>query len=116
MDKKTLIRFGFCITGEDEFASVGCGEVDIEHLDGGEFFQRLAGCQSRGVSREKRFEGHLQAVSDEGYEDVAFDSIPVLMENGANVQIAFQRSEYGLHLNELQIELPQISRISIRKI
>ena len=116
IDDELLIGFGFCITREDQFAAVGGGEVDVEHLDGGEFFQSLAGCQARRMGREERFEGHMQAVGREGHEDVAFDPVHVLVENGTDFQIAFQCPERRLDLNEFEIELPQISRISFGEV
>ena len=43
LDEKQEVFFGLGVTGEDDFAAVCCGEVDVEHLHGSELFEHGSG-------------------------------------------------------------------------
>ncbi len=70
-------------------AAIGGGQVDIHHLDRRELFQdgarRQAGCELTGLELER----DLQAVGDEGHQDVGFDAVVKLMVNRPQAQSRF---------------------------
>jgi hypothetical protein len=72
------------VTGEPDLAPIGGRQMDVDHLDGGELFQRTArgqpGRQGMQVTRER----DLHAVSRKGDEDVGLDPRLVLMEDRAD--------------------------------
>ena len=70
LEQKQEIFFGLGVTGKNDFAAVSGGEVDVEHLHGGELFEHSAWSQAAGEGFEAGLEGDLQAVGEEGDEDV----------------------------------------------
>jgi hypothetical protein len=62
-------------------ATIGAGEIDIHHLNRGEFFKDGARRQARCQSTSSEFQCHLQAVGDESHEDVGFNAMVELMIN-----------------------------------
>lgn len=64
---------------KQQFTSIGGGQMRIEHLHAGELLQRGSGGASRGQWFEPCFEAHLQAVGEEGNEDVRLDAVGFLV-------------------------------------
>ena len=60
---------------------------------------------SRGAQRD------VQAIGQEGDEDVRLDALLELMVDRAQLQIVLQVLEGGLDLDELDVELPQLGRV-----
>jgi hypothetical protein len=60
--------------------------------------------------------GDVQAVGEEGDKDVRFDAPLVLMKDRPDGEVTFERSEGGLDFDQLQIELPELGRISLGEI
>jgi hypothetical protein len=58
----------------------------------------------------------VQAVGQEGDEDVRFDTMLKLVVDRAELQIVHEILERGLDLDELDIELPQLGRILVVQI
>jgi len=58
------------VAWQDEVASVGGGQVDVDHLHGLEFFEDGAGRESGGFGSGALLEGDLQAVAEETDKDV----------------------------------------------
>ena len=50
LDQELECRLRLGVAGQQQFSSVGCRQMDIDHLDGGEFLQCVArgqsGCQA----------------------------------------------------------------------
>ena len=65
----------------------------LHHRDGGQLLQNRRGSQSRRVNHQPVLQGNLQAVSQEGNQDMGFGALLVLVINGTNVQIRSLRSE-----------------------
>ena len=63
-----LLRLG--IAGEDERTVVRGGEVNVQHLDGGELLKHGAGRQPRRQGTQALLQRHLKAMYKEGHEDV----------------------------------------------
>ena len=64
--------------------------MDVDHLDGGELFQRTARGQPWREGVEPARQGDLQGIGEEGDEDMGFDSAFVVMEDRADRQVPFQ--------------------------
>ena len=47
LQQELMIFFGLCVAGEDEGPPVRGGEVNVQHLDGGELLKHGAGRQPR---------------------------------------------------------------------
>ena len=90
LQKQPQIRLGFGVAGENEFASVGGRQMDVDHLQGGEFLQGAARCEAWGEAVQPSRQRDLQAVSEEGDEDMRLDPLFAVMEDRANGQIALQ--------------------------
>jgi hypothetical protein len=84
-----LVWFGFCISGEDEFAAIGRREMDIQHLHGRELVQRLAGREARCFEPKPVLQGNLEAVGNESDEDMSFDAVFALVVDRAHGKITF---------------------------
>ena len=80
VDQELQLGFWMGVTGEQNLASVGGRQMDIDHLNGSELFKRAArgqpGCEGVEATRES----DLHAVSQESDEDVGFDPLLVLMD------------------------------------
>jgi hypothetical protein len=49
LEEELLVVAGLGVAAQDEGAAVGCGEADIEHLDGGELVEDGSGGEAGGV-------------------------------------------------------------------
>ena len=65
-------------------APVGGRQVDIDHLHGRELLQDGSGRESRRVRSGQVLQGDVQAVGDEGDEDVRLDPRLSAMEDRAS--------------------------------
>ena len=83
-EQKAVIFFGLCVTGKDEPATVSGREIGIKDLDGRELFKHGAWGKSRGILTQTMVQSDVQAIGKEGDEDVGFDTIFELMEDGAD--------------------------------
>lgn len=103
-----LLRLG--VACEDERAPVRGGEVNVQHLDGGELFKHGARRQSRRQRAQALLQSYLEAVGEEGHEDVGLDTLLALVIDGPDGEIALQFLERLFHFGELNIESPQFRR------
>lgn len=69
-----------------------------------------------GVRLQLLAERDVQAVGEEGDEDMRLDSLLVLMEDGPDCEIALERLEGGFDLDELQVELPEFCGVGLGEI
>ena len=111
VEEDFVIGVGLGTTGEDQGSAVCCGEVHVEHLDVGELVEDGAGCEAPGDLAQLRAERDVEAVGHEGCEDVSFDAVLELMEDGPQLEIVLEVLEGGLDLDELDVELPQPGRL-----
>ena len=77
------------VAGQLQFAAVGGGDVNVDHLNGGEFLERAA----RGQARRQRFqaaaEGDVQTIGEKGDEDVRLDAPLLLMVDRPDGEVPF---------------------------
>ena len=93
VEEQAQVGLGLGEAGEDDLAAVGGGQMHVDHLHGGEFFQGAARSEARGEAVEAAGQGDLQAIGEEGDENVGFDARFELMENRADREVAFQVPE-----------------------
>ena len=84
--------------------------MDIHHLDCRQLFQNGPRGQSRRQRTRLVLQRHLQAVGDEGDEEVGFDAMVELMVDRPQAQVVFQFLESLLDFSELDVVLPQGGR------
>ena len=58
----------------------------------------------------------MKTIGEEGDEDVGFDALLVVMEDGTNRQVAFEVFERLFHRHELNVVLPEFGGIIVGQI
>jgi len=91
---------------EQDLAPVGGRQMNVNHLNGGELFERTARGQPGRQGMKATGQGDLHAVGQKGDEDVGFDPRLVLMEDRTNRQVAFEIAERLFDGDELCVVLP----------
>src|SRR6185437_5252996 len=81
VDEELQLGFGMSVAGEQYLASVGGWQMNVDHLDGSELFERATRGQPRRQRMKATGQSDLHAVSQEGDEDVGLDPLLVLMED-----------------------------------
>ncbi len=104
------------MAGEPDLAAVGGWDVDVDHLHGGEFLEHAARRQPGGESAQPSGERDVQAIRQEGDEDVGFDTTFQLMEDPPDGEIALEVAEGLLDVDELEIVAPQSGGIVVVEI
>ena len=112
VDEEAQVGLGVGGAGEDNLAPVGCGQMDIDHLHGGELCQRASGAEAGSEAMQTAGQGDLQAVGEKGDEDVGFDAPLVAMKDRPDRQVAFEGLKRLLHRDELNVVLPEQRRIA----
>ncbi len=69
-----MVFIGLRIPWQYKITPIGCGQMDINHLHGGQFFQYRSGCESWRQGSESVLECDLQAIGDERHEKMSFDA------------------------------------------
>jgi hypothetical protein len=105
------LRLGLCVACQHEFASVGCRQIDIDHLDGSELLQGTSGSEPRRQSMKAALQGNMQAICQKRDEDVGLDAVLVLVENRTYREVALQGLECLFDGDKLDVILPQQGRI-----
>ena len=95
-----------------QLAAVGGGHVQVDHLHGGELLDDAARGQSRSERIEAAGEGHVEAIGEEGDEDVSLDAFDVPMEDRTEGEVALDGLERLFDGDELEIVGPQIGGIA----
>ena len=116
LKQQAHFRLGLGVAREDEVASVGGGQVDVEHLDRGELFQHGSGREARRGGAESLAQRDVEAVSQKRHEDVRLNAVFPLMINRAQREVAFEVFERLLNLRELQIKFPERGGILLREV
>jgi hypothetical protein len=75
-----LFRFG--VTGQDEGSAIGRRQMDVNHLEGGEFLQDGAWREPRREGTQPVPQGDLQTVGEKGHENMRLDAIVALAIDG----------------------------------
>jgi hypothetical protein len=109
-------ELGLGVSGEHDLAAVGGRQMDIDHLDGSELFERASGGQAGCEGVQAAGQGDMQAVGEEGDEDVGFDPLFVLVEDRSNGEVALEVPERLFDGDELDVVLPEQGGIVVGEI
>jgi len=88
IDQEFGLWLGLGVSGEPDLAAVGGRQMNVDHLDGGELFERVTRGSAGWEGVQAAGQGDVQAVGEEGDEDVGFDALLVLVEDGADGEVA----------------------------
>src|SRR6516164_9542954 len=111
-----MFGFGLGVARQDNCASVGGRQMNIDHLHAFELFQYSARGKARSQFVESATQSHIQAVSDKGHEDFTVNPFLELMKNGTDGQIPLEVAEGFLDLGQLDIKLPELGRLDAKYI
>ena len=89
------------MSGQDQVPSVGGRQMHVEHLQGGELLQDGSWGEPRRPRSGQVFQRHVQAVGDEGDEDVRLDPILALMEDRPYCASIFSRKSANVVLSDV---------------
>ena len=103
-----LVGVQFGIAAQDQRAAIGGREVNVEHLDSGEFVEHGSRGEAAGQRLEPGAKRDVKAIGQEGDEDVGFDALFQLVIDRAQSQIILEALEGRLDFGQLDIELPQL--------
>jgi hypothetical protein len=90
--------------------------VNVEHLDCCQFVQDCPCSYPARERLEPDTQRDVQAIGHECNEDVRFDTLLQLMVDGTQAEIVLKVLEGGLDLDQLDIELPKLGRVSSAQI
>jgi hypothetical protein len=111
LHEKFLVGVQFGVAAQDERTTIGGWEVDVEHLDGGQFVEHGPRGEAGGQRLELGAQRDVKAIGHKGNEDVRFDTMLELVKDRTELQIILEILERGLDLDELDIEPPQLCRV-----
>ena len=92
-------------------ATIGRGQVHVDHLQRSKLFQHGPWRQPRCQSATTLFQCYLQAVGHKGDEDIRLNAFIALMVNRPNGQVALEFFKRLLDFGELELVLPKPGRI-----
>ena len=61
-EKEFQVRFGLGVAGQEQLAAIAGGDLDVDHLDRGEFLEGATRCQTGGEAVQAPAKGDVQAV------------------------------------------------------
>ena len=88
------------------------GKLNIEHLDSGKLIQHGTSRESTRHTAQPRPQRDMQTVGNECNKDVRFDAMLKLVMDWAQCKIVFEVFKSRLDLDQLDIKLPELSRLS----
>ena len=103
VDEEGEFRLWLGVTGQEQLAAVGDRDVQVNHLHGGELFDGAAWRQAGGQRVEPPVERDMEAIGQEGDEDMRLDARLVLVKDRPNGEVAFEVSERPLDTDEVEI-------------
>jgi len=75
LQEQLLIFIGFGMSGQDQFASIRCRQMHIDHLHQGKLLQHCSGRQSMSQGTTALLQGDLQAIGQKGDGDMRLDPL-----------------------------------------
>ena len=93
-----MIRGGLGVVGQHQVPPVGGRQMHIHHLQRRELLQHGARGQSRRARSGEVLQGDVQAVGDEGDEDVRLDPLLALVEDRPEGEVVLEFLERLLDL------------------
>src|SRR4249920_1580959 len=83
LHQELLIRIELGVATENQRTTVSRREVHVEHLYDGHFVEHSPGSETGCQWLKPRTQGYVQAVGEEGDEDMGFDALLELVVDGA---------------------------------
>ena len=114
VEKHLVIFLRLSVSRKNQQPPIGRRHPYIHHLDSGHLFQHGSRSQARCQSSQALPQRDIQTISQERYEDMCLNARVFLVMNGADSQIALQSAKDGFELCELNVVLPQPSRVFLR--
>jgi len=110
------LGFGLGVAGEHQLAAIGGRQVHVDHLHSGKLLQDTARRQSRCQRMQAPRESDVQAIGQEGDEDVRLDARLALVKDRPDREIAFEVLERLFDRHQQQVMAPQLSRVFLDEI
>ena len=107
------LRLRLGVAAQLQFAPVGGGDANVDHLNGGEFVEQTARGQAGGERFQAAAESDVQTIGEKGDEDVRLDAPGLLMVDRADGEVALQGSKRLLYLDQLDVVAPQGGGIAL---
>jgi hypothetical protein len=98
-------------TCEQQLTAIGCRDVHLDHLHGGELFEHAARGQSGRQGVQAPLERDVQTMGEESDEDVRLDALFILVEDRVEREIALEVLEGFFVCRELQIVGPKLGGV-----
>ena len=114
VEKHLVILLRLRVSRENQQPPIGRRHPYIHHLDSGHLFQHGSRSQARCQSSQALPQRDIQTISQERYEDMCLNARVLLVMNRSDSQIALQSAKDGFDLRELNVMLPQPSRVFLR--
>jgi hypothetical protein len=105
-EQQLQLRFRLGVAGEHELPAVGGRDVHVDHLHGSEFLEHPAWREAGRQSMQPPTERHVQAIREEGDEDMRLDPCLLLVEDRSQRQVVLESFKGLLHRDQLQIIVP----------
>ena len=93
VEQESELGLGLGVAGQADLAAVGGRDVDVDHLHGGELLEGAARGEPGGEGGELAAQRDVQAIGEEGDEDVGLDAPLALMMDRADGEVALEGSE-----------------------
>jgi hypothetical protein len=93
VQQHAVLALGLRVSRQDQLAAVGGGQMHVHLLHGLELGQHLARCRATGQCSELGLEGDLQAIRQEGHEDMGLDAFLGLVEDRPDRQVVLDLLE-----------------------
>ena len=103
LDQEPEFRLRLGVTSEQQLASVGGRQTNVDHLNGCELLESTPRGQPRCQGMQATLQRDLQAIGQERNEDMSFDPACFLMEDWPYRQVALQVLERLFDSNELRV-------------
>ena len=116
LQQEAEFGFGLGVAGEQQLAAVGGRHVHVDHLHGGELLQHAARREPRRQRMQAPRKCDVQAIGQEGDEDVRLDARLKLVKDRPDCEVAFEVLERLLDRDQQQVLAPQLGRVFLDEI
>ena len=116
VQQQVELGFGLGVAGEHQLAAVGGWQVHVDHLHGGELLEHAARRQPGRQSMQSPRKGDVQAIGQEGDEEVRLNAGLELVKDRPDRQVAFEVLERLLDRNQQQVVAPQLGRVFLDEV
>ena len=116
VQQKVELGFGLGVAGEHQLAAIGGWQVHVDHLYRGELLEHAARRQPGRQSMQAPRKGDVQAIGQEGDEDVGLDARLDLVKDRPDREVAFEVLERLLDRDQQEVVAPQLGRVFLEEV